>query len=108
MTQKTKCPAEAATSKPGDVHLTPPKGKKNMSSNTTEVILAASEHPERRIRNLAKEISSALDEVGDYRVVIIYPSAQADYPVQICLDGEFSELLEAVVKMRKELREAAQ
>ncbi|MCQ9144579.1 MULTISPECIES: hypothetical protein [Brucella/Ochrobactrum group] len=66
------------------------------------------EHPERRIRNLAKEISSALDDVDGYRVVIIYPSAQADYPVQICLDGEFSDLLQAVVKMRKELREAAQ
>lgn len=65
------------------------------------------EHPEQRIRRLAKEISATLNDVDDYQVIIIYPSAAADYPVQVCLDGEFSELLEAVVRLRKERREGA-
>ncbi|NKC03867.1 hypothetical protein [Brucella haematophila] len=36
MTQKSKGPAEAATSNPGDVHLTQ-QGKKNMDTNSTEI-----------------------------------------------------------------------
>lgn len=105
MTEKAKGPAEAATSPShGSIRST---GLKNMDRNNTEAVQAASEHPERRIRSLAKEISSALNDVDGYRVVIIYPSAQADYPVQICLDGEFSDLLQAVVRLRKERREGA-
>jgi len=69
--------------------------------------LPKNEHPEQRIRRLAKEISATLNDVDGYRTVIIYPSAQADYPVQICLDGEFSDLLQAVVTLRKEQREGA-
>lgn len=97
--QKAKGPAEAATS-PSQVQ-TPTKGLKNMGMNSTEAVQAASEHPEQRIRRLAKEISSALDGTEGYRVVIIYPSAQADYPVQICLDGEFAGLMQRVRAMRE-------
>nr|WP_029924513.1 hypothetical protein [Ochrobactrum sp. UNC390CL2Tsu3S39] len=65
------------------------------------------EHPEQRVRRLAKEISATLNDVDDYQVIIIYPSAAADYPVQVCLDGEFSDLLEAVIRLRKERRDGA-
>lgn len=105
MTQKAKGPAEVAPSTPSQVQ-TPDKGHKNMQSNIMELSAGATEFPEQRIRRLAKEISATLNDVDDYQVIIIYPSAAADYPVQVCLDGEFSELLEAVVRLRKERREA--
>lgn len=77
------------------------------SSQATAEGMPKNEHPEQRIRSLAKEISATLNDVDDYQVIIIYPSAAADYPVQVCLDGEFSDLLEAVVRLRKEQREGA-
>ncbi|KAB2705052.1 hypothetical protein [Brucella lupini] len=79
-----------------------------MDTNSTEALQAASEHPEQRIRRLAKEISATLNDVDDYQVIIIYPSAAADYPIQICLEGEFAELLQAVVTLRKERRRSGQ
>ncbi|KAB2736056.1 hypothetical protein [Brucella anthropi] len=79
-----------------------------MDTNSTEAIQAASEHPEQRLRRLAKEISATLNDVDDYQVIIIYPSAAADYPVQICLDDEFADLLQGVVTLRKEQRRSGQ
>lgn len=106
MTKKAKGPAEVAASAPSQVQ-TPDKGHKNMQSNIMELSAGATEFPEQRIRRLAKEISASLNDVDGYQVVIIYPSAAADYPVQVCLDGEFSDLLEAVIRLRKEQREGA-
>lgn len=103
MTQKTKCPAEAATSKPGDVHLTPQTGKKNMDIYSMSDQEAASI---KRVRFLAKEISEELNNVPSDRLVIIFPSSTNAYPIQICLDDEFADLLEAVVRLRKEQRRA--
>ncbi|MFK3665086.1 hypothetical protein ACI2JN_07510 [Ochrobactrum teleogrylli] len=103
MTQQTKGPATAPTV-PSRVHLTPPKGKKNMDIYSMSDQEAASI---KRVRFLAKEISEELNNVPSDRLVIIFPSSTNAYPVQICLEGEFAELLQAVVTLRKERREGA-
>jgi len=62
----------------------------------------------KRVRFLAKEISEELNNVPSDRLVIIFPSSTNAYPVQICLDDEFADLLEAVVRLRKEQRRSGQ
>ena len=96
MTQKAKGPAEAATS-PSQVR-TPEKGIKNMSSNSISELEVASLH---RVKALAKEISAELNNIEDYRLVIIFPSASNAYPVQICLDKEFADLMQRVRALRE-------
>lgn len=65
MTQKTKCPAEAATSTPGGVHLAPQTGKKNMDTVIIDAPRDAIERPIDRVTRLSYELCDALDEYAD-------------------------------------------
>lgn len=98
MTQKAKCPAEAATSTPGGIETSPDTKEFNMDTNNTQSAEAASLM---KVNHLAKEMSAALDHVDGYHVVIVHPSASGSYPVQICLDKEFADLLQSVIELRK-------
>lgn len=64
MTKKAKGPAEAATSKPGEVHLTH-QGKKNMDTVIIDVPRDAIERPIDRVTRIAHELADALDEYAD-------------------------------------------
>lgn len=81
MTQKSKGPAEAATSKPGDVHLTH-QGKKNMQSNTTELPGPATENPWVKARRLARELSDTLASIADEdrpEYAMVFPDTSRGY-----------------------------
>lgn len=82
MTQKAKGPAEAATS-PSHVSLTPPKGMKNMDTNNTEAVQAASELPVERVNRLSRELSEALGEWmdGEFMAVILPAKRGNGYPI---------------------------
>jgi len=100
MTKKAKGPAEAATS-PSQVQ-TPDKGHKNMQSNIMELSAGATEFPEQRIHRLAKEMSFLLDGFDDYSVVLIFPSKSREYPIHICLDRDFADLMQHAIKYRED------
>lgn len=97
MTQKAKGSAEVAASTPSQVQSRT-KGYKNMDIHSISELEVASLH---RVKALAKEISAELNNIEDYRLVIIFPSASNAYPVQICLDKEFADLLNEVRELRK-------
>ncbi|WP_273792305.1 hypothetical protein [Brucella anthropi] len=60
--------------------------------------IAATEHPEQRLRRLAKEISATLNDFDDQHLVMIFPSKSREYPIQICLDREFADLMQNAIK----------
>lgn len=97
MTQKAKGPVEAATS-PSQVQSNPSKGSKNMETHSISDLEVASIH---RVKALSKEISAELNNIEDNRLVIIYPANAHAFPVQICLDKEFADLLKMAMELRK-------
>ncbi|QGA56889.1 hypothetical protein [Brucella sp. 2280] len=81
MTKKAKGPVEAATS-PSQVQ-TPDEGIKNMDTNSTEAVQAASELPVERINRLSRELSEALNEWmdGEFMAVILPANRGNGYPI---------------------------
>lgn len=72
-----------------------------MDRNNTEAVQAASEHPEQRLRRLSKEISIVLNDIEGQYLVMIYPSASRQYPVHICLDSEFADMMQQAIARRE-------
>lgn len=100
MTQKAKGSAEGATSQPSQIS-NPTTGMDNMQTNNTQNAGGATELPEQKVRRLAKEISAALDEIEDYKMVMVFPASSQQFSVQICLDSEFAHLMQRVRALRE-------
>lgn len=72
-----------------------------MDTNNTDFPQTATELPEQRIRRLAKDMSFLLDGFDDYSVVLIFPSKSREYPIHICLDSDFADLMQRAIKYRE-------
>ncbi|MFI3904309.1 hypothetical protein [Ochrobactrum sp. S1502_03] len=56
------------------------------------------ELPVQRVNRLAKELSAALNDMDDHYLVLVYPSSSREYPVHICLDRDFADLMQKAIK----------
>ncbi len=81
MTQKAKGPATAPTVPSHGSN--PTTGMKNMDTNSTEAVQAASELPVERINRLSRELSEALNEwmEGEFMAVILPANRGNGYPI---------------------------
>lgn len=53
-----------------------------------------------RINNLALELSQALNECRHYQLVVIHPSKDREYPVEIGMDGYYRRMTNAMFAYR--------
>jgi hypothetical protein len=53
-----------------------------------------------RINNLALELSQALNEYHPYQGVVIHPSKDREYPVEISLNGHYRRMTNAMFAYR--------
>src|SRR5690606_26680791 len=53
-----------------------------------------------RINNLALELSQALNECRHYQLVVIHPSKDREYPVEIGMDGHYRRMTNAMFAYR--------
>lgn len=98
MTQKAKCPAEAATSTPGGIETSPVKKEFNMDSNSTQNAGRATELPVERVNRLSRELSEALNGWmdGEFMAVILPATRGNGYPIMFGNIDNQKEALEVM------------
>lgn len=62
------------------------------------------EHPMNKVRRLSRELSAALDDAGDYTLVMIYPASRHQYPISFCMDQDYSRQSYAMLRLRDAYR----